>query len=494
MQPSPLGELLGEIETLRAAIGRDAEPALARWAGWIQRPDFVPSGRNFAHYLALRHHDIRPLQRRLMRAGLSSLGRVEGRVMPALDAVRDMLLRAAGSAPQPVALTDEFFAGEARIAARAEGMFGPLLHHGAVRMMVTLPSQAAEAPEFVERLAAQGVEAVRINCAHDDAEAWGRMIANVGRAAERTGTRMRVMMDLAGPKIRTGPLRETKGLKRVARGDDLAIALPGMLDKVPAQMPAVECTLPEALAAVQPGHRIFIDDGKLCTRVLSSAPWGAVVHVEIGPDDKGYRLKPEKGINFPDTDFEIAALTAEDREALRFAAQHADGIEFSFVQTPEDVAQLQEVLAAERADWQTLGLVLKIETLRAVRNLPDLIVRAAGQQPTAVMIARGDLAVEIGFARLAEMQEEILWLCEAAQVPVIWATQVLESYLKTGVPSRGEMTDAAMAARAECVMLNKGPYLFEALAELDQLLDRMSQHMAKKTPQLRPLQSWRSEA
>ena len=79
-------------------------------------------------------------------------------------------------------------------------------------------------------------------------------------------------------------------------------------------------------------------------------------------------------------------------------------------------------------------------------------------------------------------------------MPVIWATQVLESYLKTGVPSRGEMTDAAMAARAECVMLNKGPYLFEALAELDQLLDRMSQHMAKKTPQLRPLQSWRSEA
>ena len=123
-----------------------------------------------------------------------------------------------------------------------------------------------------------------------------------------------------------------------------------------------------------------------------------------------------------------------------------------------------------------------------------MLVRAAGHQPTAVMIARGDLAVEIGFARLAEMQEEILWLCEAAQVPVIWATQVLESYLKTGVPSRGEMTDAAMAARAECVMLNKGPYLFEALAELDQLLDRMSQHMAKKTPQLRPLQSWRSEA
>jgi len=134
--------------------------------------------------------------------------------------------------------------------------------------------------------------------------------------------------------------------------------------------------------------------------------------------------------------------------------------------------------------------VLKIETKRAVRNLPDLLVRAAGRQPTAIMIARGDLAVELGFVRLAEMQEEILWLCEAAQVPVIWATQVLESFLKTGVASRGEMTDAAMAARAECVMLNKGPFLFEGISELDRLIGRMSAHISKKSHLLRPLRTW----
>jgi pyruvate kinase len=106
------------------------------------------------------------------------------------------------------------------------------------------------------------------------------------------------------------------------------------------------------------------------------------------------------------------------------------------------------------------------------------------------MIARGDLAVEIGFARLAEMQEEILWLGEAAHVPVIWATEVLERLIRKGRPSRGEMTDAAMAARAECVMLNKGPYVFEAIAELDTLLGRMKAHQHKKTPQLRRLRSW----
>ncbi len=120
---------------------------------------------------------------------------------------------------------------------------------------------------------------------------------------------------------------------------------------------------------------------------------------------------------------------------------------------------LQEALAERRPDgWQKLSLVLKIETAHAVRNLPDIVVRAAGRQPTAIMIARGDLAIEIGFARTAEMQEEILWIGEAAHVPVIWATQVLEHLVEKGMPSRGEMTDAAMAACAECVMLNKGPF------------------------------------
>ena len=236
---------------------------------------------------------------------------------------------------------------------------------------------------------------------------------------------------------------------------------------------------------------LLMDDGKLDMVVLSREPWGVVVRIVAGPNEKGYKLKPEKGVNFPDTEIDVPALTDVDRAVVRFVAHHADGVEFSFVQDTEDVRQLQDILAQERPDdWRRIGLVLKIETKRAVRNLPDLLVRAAGRQPTAIMIARGDLAVELGFVRLAEMQEEILWLCEAAQVPVIWATQVLESFLKTGVASRGEMTDAAMAARAECVMLNKGPFLFEGISELDRLIGRMSAHISKKSHLLRPLRTW----
>jgi pyruvate kinase len=106
------------------------------------------------------------------------------------------------------------------------------------------------------------------------------------------------------------------------------------------------------------------------------------------------------------------------------------------------------------------------------------------------MIARGDLAVEIGYERLSEVQEEILWLCEAARVPVIWATQVLESLVKRGMPSRGEFTDAAMAERAECVMLNKGAYIGEGVAVLANVLTRMESHNRHRSRQLRPLRAW----
>lgn len=110
-----------------------------------------------------------------------------------------------------------------------------------------------------------------------------------------------------------------------------------------------------------------------------------------------------------------------------------------------------------------LGIMLKIETKRGFKNLPSLLMTAMRSSSVGVMIARGDLAVEAGWRRLAEIQEEILWLCEAAHIPVVWATQVLDNLAKEGTPSRAEITDAAMSQRAECVMLNKGPYIIEAM-------------------------------
>ncbi|MCA1804896.1 MAG: hypothetical protein LC646_06070 [Xanthomonadaceae bacterium] len=134
-----------------------------------------------------------------------------------------------------------------------------------------------------------------------------------------------------------------------------------------------------------------------------------------------------------------------------------------------------------------MGVVAKVETRRAFEHLPEILLGSLGSQRLGIMIARGDLAVEIGGERLAEIQEEILWLCEAAHVPVVWATQVLESLARKGIVSRPELTDAAMSGRADCVMLNKGPYILQAVHTLDNILRRMQEHQRKKTARLRGL-------
>ncbi|MBN8998292.1 MAG: pyruvate kinase [Rhizobiales bacterium] len=489
-EPS-LKQIERDVSALADHVQREGGAQLDHWAPWIERPDFRESAANLAEYLALRRRDVRPLQRSLMAHGLSSIGRLESRVRPTLDAVL-ALLKALnhGTPPDPTPSEERFFAGEKRLAERTDEILGPSSPDRSVRLLVTCPTEAGDGPDFMRRLAELGVEAVRINCAHDDAATWKRMIDHARTAGAAAGRPIKVLMDLAGPKIRTGAIRPLDGHRRVLQDERLAIAAPGRLADAPAGIVAVECTLPQALAAAKAEERIFIDDGKLGTLVERVEDWGVVVRVTAAPDEDGYKLKEEKGVNFPDTDFSIPALTEKDIEDLAFVAAQADGIEFSFVQSEADVAMLQAELAKLRPDWQQLSLVLKIETTRAVANLPDILVRAAGRQPTAIMIARGDLAVEIGFARLAEIQEEILWIGEVAQLPVIWATQVLEHLIKKGYPSRGEMTDAAMAARAECVMLNKGPHLFAAIEQLDGLLSRMEENQYKKTPMLRRLMSW----
>ena len=232
---------------------------------------------------------------------------------------------------------------------------GPSPHRRPVHFLITVPSEAAEGPAFMLRLAELGVEAVRINCAHDDQDAWAKMIGGVAAAAEKTGRRMKIFMDLAGPKIRTGAVRQHGAGKRVAVGEEFAIALPGKLDSVDEKLPAIECTLREALVAARPGERIFIDDGKWQARSRASN-LGVVVETKSCPDDDKYKLKDEKGVNFPDTAFTLSALTEKDEEDLAFVARHADSIEFSFVQGAEDVASLQDALARERPeDWRSSG-------------------------------------------------------------------------------------------------------------------------------------------
>jgi pyruvate kinase len=200
---------------------------------------------------------------------------------------------------------------------------------------------------------------------------------------------------------------------------------------------------------------------------------------------KAVKLRADKGINLPDSNLQLPPLTDKDIEDLAFAVQNADVIGLSFVNSVRDVESLQQQLA--KLGSRQPAIVLKIETQRGFAELPDLLLAAMRSPCCGLMIARGDLAVECGYERLAEVQEEILWISEAAHVPVIWATQVLETLAQEGMPSRAEITDAAMGNRAECVMLNKGPYVLSAVRVLDDILRRMQEHQSKKGSLLRKL-------
>jgi pyruvate kinase len=261
----------------------------------------------------------------------------------------------------------------------------------------------------------------------------------------------------------------------VAVGETFWLVRPGV--EPPAGTKAIGCTLDAGLAALEVNQRVLFDDGHFEAIVDAIA----VDHVVLrGTYAAGgaFELGGEKGINLPDTELDLPLFSVDDEQALEFAARHADIVDASFVRGPEDVHELHRRLAALGAD--RVGVVIKIETTGAFDHLPAIILAALERAPVGIMIARGDLAIESGYERLAELQEEMLWLCEAAHIPVIWATQVLDILARTGRPSRAEVTDAAMAVRAECVMLNKGPFVAEAVGAMDDILRRMEQHQYKK--------------
>jgi len=249
-------------------------------------------------------------------------------------------------------------------------------------------------------------------------------------------------------------------------------------------LPVVGCSLHEPLLALSTGARVSFDDGKLACSVETREPGGVVLRV-VRSGSRGFKLRADKGINLPDTRLPGPTLGPADEEALAFAISHADIVGASFVRDGDDVRALHARL--EQLGAAQLGVIWKIETATAFAELPSVLLAAMTRFPTGVMIARGDLAVEAGFERLAELQEEILWLCEAAHLPAIWATQVLDQMARTGMATRAEVTDAAMAVRAECVMLNKGPFVTEAVTALIDILQRMEAHQYKKRSLYRKL-------
>ena len=600
--PRSIKELGEEL----AAICESAVSLEEQLADEIVRvhPDYVASAKNLVHYVALRQHDARELQEDLTRLGLSSLSACERHVLESIQTVRRALLRV-GGVDDSGRSEPRFEEGEQRLKKHSKDLLGENPDGREVQIMVTLPTEAAESGPLVHELLVAGMDVARINCAHDSRAEWLSMIRNIRQASEETGRTCKISMDLAGPKVRTGPLlpgpgvlrirprrdglgrviaprrirlvaaepllglkkqavvpvpqtlidfaepgdtlrfRDTRGRARqfkivvkdekgliveahkraylaagtklrllradsgeklkfrvghlppvelpiiLAVGDTLDLdtsSLPGEPAKITADgtvvRPArISCIPPEVVGRIPVGAPILLNDGKIKGVVEEANADGLVIRITHAKPT-GSRLRGNRSINFPGTDLQFHGLTETDRQTLDFVTEYADAVSLSFVRSPADVIALEDEL--EKHDIRP-GIIPKVETEEAFQELPRILLAAMRTYPVGIMIARGDLAVECGWERLAEIQEEILWMCEAAHVPVIWATQVLEGEAKKGRPSRAEITDAAMAQRADCIMLNKGPHILSAIRMLDNIVRRMHDHQHKKAPTLRRL-------
>lgn len=599
---------------------------------------YMMSASNLIHYLALDCLDVQQLKEDLSSIGLLNLETINPYVLASITAgirilenLSSNLMNTKENNSHTENVEIDVLDGRGRISTQkknleskgeftinamkekisyhAKSLFGPSVNGRAAHIMVTVGREAIQSDTLISSLLKAGANVVRINCAHDNPSIWNEIIRQVKNSSQMQEKSCRILMDLAGPKLRTGLLKDgpkvmkispkkdykgdvicpaqvwlssagcrppahlspdavlfiddqqhvsklevgsilnfsdIKGRKRTLKisqkfsvfaGSGLIVEcsksayvesgtalyikekrrnfLLGRVVDVPSveqfvrlkvgdllsisrdpclssdkssgnatSTPRITCSSGRLFDSVKPGEPIAFDDGRIWGVIKGASISEIVVSItHAGP--KGSKLGSEKSINIPKSKMQFEGLTSKDLVDLEFVAANADMVGISFVREVRDIVIVQKEL--EKRNLQKLGLVLKIETQSGFEKLPLLLLQAMrSQNPLGIMIARGDLAVECGWDRLAEMQEEILSICNAAHIPVIWATQVLESLVKSGLPTRAEITDVANGMRTSCIMLNKGKCIVEAVSTLESMLHNNSRKK-NRNAELKPL-------
>lgn len=436
------------------------------------------SAINLVDYLSLRSTSLESLQEELHHHGLSSLASSESHIKSQVLKVMKVL---GAENDDDGGVDDE--KGAMLLQQNIHRLLGKTGKNDAPPIMVTFDTDFAKNTALIVELLRNGMRVARINCAHDGRDIWLEMINSVEKAKIQTGLPCKIYMDMAGPKIRTQIIRKNKKRNKLVVEAGQEVMLTENANR-PGKEKFICCTLAGIIENLKPGHRVLIDDGLFEAVVQNMQHKEAILKI-TRVSAKKPEIKSEKGLNFPDTVFETTPITAYDLECLPFIVEHADMLGFSFVNSAADMQLLRRQLKLLKKP--VFPVIAKIETAQAVKNLAEIILQGMHQDQFGVMVARGDLAIEIGFERMSEIQDEILWLCEAAHVPVIWATQVLESMNKSGIATRGEITDAVHAAAADCVMLNKGGHILEVLQTLVNILIRSRRNSLKNRRLFRKL-------
>lgn len=604
---------LGELRT--QVLSRQEE-LLAAWRPLLQRRGFLASASNLAGYLALRRHDLHDLQDRLDSLGLASLAGCEASVAATLDALMNTLRLSQG---QPVLAANVIRCARALQRSRTQRcrstdhLFGAARAPRATRFMVTLSRESGADYALVRDLVELGMDCARINCVVDDRATWRDIIGNVRQAEKELGRGCKVLMELGGRRLRTGPVdagpdllhvkvkrdqfgdplyptvivldgsgragrtatrdhsgramparlavdrkwlarldpgdrvlfRDFKGRKRelaiearlsetevacacvdgayIGQGTELeheqrsrkkgAKTKSGAFDAPPAESEVkpgdallltrdlspgrgeqrdkrgrlaatarIGCTDPDVFDLLDAGQTAWIDGcriGALIEQVDKHGAWLRVTRAS----PRGERIGADQAIHLPDTPIDLPALSARDLAQLEFVSRHADIVGFPVATGRADIDQLVDALAGHHGG-RRLGIIAGIETRAALDDLPEIIAHGAGRHPFGITGSYGALAAEFGFEGMPEAVREIRALCACAHVPVVWSTPALES-LVIHEPPRADITDTATIGSAQCLLLNQGPCVRQALIALGSLVSAMEEQATRRASRCR---------
>lgn len=335
-----------------------------------------------------------------------------------------------------------------------------------VKIVATIgPSTREEAS--LEKAIRAGMNVARLNFSHGTHEDHLKVIGSVRKLSEQLHAPVTILQDLQGPKIRVGKFEN--GSIPLKEGEKVVITMAKVLGK-PGLIPS---DFPEMAKSVSAGSRILLDDGLMEMRVLKVR--GEEVDAEVV---YGGTLKDRKGMNLPGTPLQVDCLTEKDLADLEFGlANGVDYVALSFVRQAKDIRRLRELIDAKSPATR---IIAKIEMVEAVDNLEEIV-----RMSDAVMVARGDLAVEIGQARLPAVQKDIIRICNRQNKPVITATQMLDSMVENPRPTRAEITDVANAVLdgSDALMLSaesaSGKYPFRCIETMHEIIREVEEKQEK---------------
>lgn len=328
-----------------------------------------------------------------------------------------------------------------------------------VKILATLGPSSSD-PEMIEKLFRAGADVFRINMSHSSHDLMRELVARIRAVEEKVKRPISILADLQGPKLRVGKFADGP----VMLVDGASFVLDA--DPTPGDVNRVHLPHPEILKALQPGHRLLLDDGKIRLMVTECTASRALTRVEVGG-----KLSDKKGVSVPDSEIALSAMTEKDhKDVLAVLDANVDWIALSFVQRPDDIAEVRKIVRGRA------GILAKIEKPQAIDRLAEII-----ELSDALMVARGDLGVEMPLEQVPGLQKRITRAARRAGKPVVVATQMLESMITAPVPTRAEVSDVATAVfeGADAIMLSAesaaGQFPVEAVSTMDKIAQQVEQ-------------------